>query len=94
MKKEVICFLALEWCRSSRKMSYVFENVSHTNLSNKFQFTHLDVETHKGVDMSCKYDVKNVPTTIILKDGKEIGRIKGYRDEKELTEELKKYERR
>lgn len=53
------------------------------------KFTDVDCETDWGVDMSSKYQVRNVPTILVVEKGRVIKRIAGTRTANELKEELK-----
>lgn len=53
------------------------------------KFTDVDCKTDWGVDMSSKYQVRNVPTILVVEKGRVIKRIAGTRTANELKEELK-----
>lgn len=86
-KKNVeVLFFHADWCRSCNKMNSAIEELSKTH-----PITKIDVETEWGVDMSCKYEVRNVPQTLIVKDGKVLDRIKGKKTKSELKEIIEKW---
>lgn len=78
-------FFHAYWCKSYPKMSQVFGEVAKEMKSENMKFTDVDCETDWGVDMSSKYQVRNVPTILVVEKGRVIKRIAAN----ELKEELK-----
>ena len=73
-KPIVMYFYAPEWDRNAiEKKDKVVKACKEFGLT----YHLIDVETQNGVSSSIKYGVRNVPTAIILKDGKTIGVEKG-----------------
>ena len=67
-------FYAPEWDRNAiEKKDKVVKACKEFGLA----YNLIDVETQNGVSSSIKYGVRNVPTAVILKDGKTIGVEKG-----------------
>lgn len=87
MKREVIYFWA-EWCHSCCKFKPTFRSVSK-ELSSLAKFTEVDVETQFGVDLSVKYSIRNVPTILVVEDGKVIKKLFGTIPKSKMVEELK-----
>lgn len=75
------------WCEPCRMLAPILEEVS--NIKKEVEFCKINVE--KNVNLATKYNVEFVPTMIIFKNGKEIGRINGMLDKTELTEQIEKY---
>ena len=70
----VMYFYAPEWDRNAtEKKDKVVKACKEFGLA----YNLIDVETPNGVSSSIKYEVRNVPTAVILKDGKTIGVEKG-----------------
>lgn len=90
MKTEVLKFGA-EWCKSCINMSPIFKEISNELKSDNLTFTEVDVESDWGVDMSCKYQVRNVPTILIVKKDRVIERITGTRTKQELKSIIEKW---
>lgn len=80
---ELQVYLAPDWCAASRRMSESVAEVSKESHKG-VRITPIDVETEWGVEMSCKYDVRNVPTTLVVKDGKVLERIFGRKTKREF----------
>ena len=86
MKTECLLFGAKEWCASCRKLSPILKEVADEMKGETLKFTEVDVESDWGVDMSCKYQVRNVPTILVVKQGRVVERIAGTRTKNELKE--------
>lgn len=54
-------------------------------------FKYVDVESDEGVDLSCEYTVRNVPTIIIIKNNEEVERVCGTRTKDELKNIIEKW---
>lgn len=90
MKAEVLKFGAT-WCNSCVKMSPIFKEIAEEMKSDNLKFREIDVEEDEGVDLSSEYQVRNVPTILIVKDGKVAERITGTKTKNELKEIIKKW---
>lgn len=74
MKTKVLFFDAPSWCRGCFLMKPKFyEEVKKHNI----KYDIIDVDEPSGVELSCKYGVRNVPTLVFLKGNKVIGIEKG-----------------
>lgn len=91
MKTEIILFVAEEWCASCRKMKPIFKEVAKEMQNEDLKFTDVDVESNFGVDLSCKYQVRNVPTILVVKKNRVIERITGTRTKDELKSIIGKW---
>jgi len=76
-----------EWCGPCRMLAPVVEDVADA-LKDKASFGKVDID--KQVKLATKYQVTSIPTLVLFKDGKEIDRIVGLRDEKALKEFVEK----
>ena len=72
---KIIDFYA-DWCSPCIMMDPIVEELSK-ELKGKVEFERIDVD--KNSEAAGKYDVGSIPTFVILKNGKEIERIVGYR---------------
>lgn len=52
---------------------------------NSISFEVVDVEEPEGVARSIKHNVRNVPTLIFMRGGKEVGRAKGNESYKAIS---------
>lgn len=90
MKTEVLKFGA-NWCKSCIQMSPTFKEVAKEMQSDNLLFREIDVEEDEGVDLSTKYQVRNVPTILIIKKDMVVERITGTRTKNELKEIIEKW---
>lgn len=85
----VIMFGAESFCTSCVKLHPVFNEVA--KLYPDIEFKYVDVESDEGVDLSCEYTVRNVPTILVFKDGEVVERIAGTRTKDELKNIIEKW---
>ena len=90
MKTEVLKFSA-EWCKSCVRMTPIFNEVAKEMQNENLKFTEVDVESDWGVDMSCKYQIRNVPTILIVKNNRVIDRVAGTMTKSQLKEFVGKW---
>ena len=57
-----------DWCGPCKMIAPVLEEIA--NERNDFNILKLDVDNNKEVSM--EYGVRNIPTLLIMKDGKEV----------------------
>jgi thioredoxin 1 len=76
-----------DWCGPCRMMAPVFEKMSARYRQIKFY----KVDTTKNMAKAGEYGVSGIPCIIIFKDGKEVGRLVGFRPEPAFEAEVKKY---
>ena len=88
---EIQFYLANDWCCASRKMHNVFWDLYKEMTSEGIKMTYIDVESDWGVDMSCKYKVRNVPTILVVKDCKVLESRKGRKTKSEIKDIVEKW---
>ncbi len=76
-----------EWCGPCRMLAPVVEEVAES-LKDKASFGKVDID--KQVKLATEYQVTSIPTLVLFKNGKEVDRIVGLRDEKALKEFVEK----
>lgn len=91
MKRKVMLFYSNIWCKSSKKMSDIFGDLSKSDKYKSIDFEKVDVDTEYGTELSCKYLVKNVPIMIAVEKGKEVDRLKGLHKKEEIRNFLDKW---
>lgn len=69
------------WCGPCRQMAPVLEEIKK-ELAGKVEVVEINVD--ENPEESSKYGVMSIPTYVILKDGKEVGRKIGVTPKSEL----------
>ena len=72
-----------DWCGPCRMLTPVIEEVAN-ELGDKAGFLKVDVDSSQKT--ASQFEVTSVPTIILVKDGKEVGRLVGLRDAEALKE--------
>lgn len=75
------------WCGPCRMAEPVLEELSES-YKDKVLIAKLDVDNNPA--MSQKYGVMSIPTTILFKDGQELGRQVGFSGKQNFEELVKK----
>ena len=76
------------WCGPCMMMAPVFESLS-PEFEGKLKFMKLDVQNNPGPGND--FAVTGIPCLIVFKDGKEAGRIVGFRPADALKAEIEKF---
>lgn len=72
-----VCDFSATWCGPCRMMAPVLEDVSE-KYKGKYSFYQIDIDSAE--DLAQKFNIEAVPTIVIIKNGKEIGRTTGYQE--------------
>ena len=86
----VYCFHA-SWCHSCPQVWKAFKEIANEMQDKNYKFVDLDVEEDLGVELSAKYQVRNVPTILVVKADRVVERIVGTRSKEELKQTLEKW---
>ena len=78
--KQVLYFSA-KWCTACQATTPVVESLKHSN-----QTPVMIVDVDYDVSLTEQYNVKSVPTTIILENGNEIKRVVGSISSEQLKQ--------
>ncbi len=76
------------WCPPCRMMGPVIESVGK-EMSGKANVFKLDIDQSPAI--ADRYNVQNIPTMIILKDGKEVERFVGITQKSDITSAIEKF---
>jgi len=82
-----VLYFTADWCQPCKKVKPIVQELNKDSLI-KFQIINVDIEK----ELLSTYEVRAVPTFILIEDGFEINRIAGAQT-KEQLENLLKYER-
>lgn len=72
-----------DWCGPCRMLTPVLEKVAG-DIQGKATVAKIDID--KAQKTASTYQVTSIPTLILFKDGKEVGRLVGLRDESAIKE--------
>jgi thioredoxin 1 len=86
LKGKVIVDFYAEWCGPCQMMKPVFDKMSQE--SKDILFFKIDVDDNQ--ESAENFGVRSIPTTIFLKDGKELDRAVGFLQEEIFRQKIKK----
>ena len=72
-----------DWCGPCRMLAPVIDEVAG-ELQGKVGFIKVDVDASQKT--ASQFEVTSVPTIVLIKDGKEVGRLVGLRDAEKIKE--------
>ncbi|MGN0953738.1 thioredoxin family protein [Dialister sp.] len=81
----VLLELGASWCRPCQVMAPAFQAVE-TQFENQVRLCRIDVDEQE--EMAERFGLEGVPTFVFFKDGKEKGRIIGYRQKNKFFEDI------
>jgi len=84
-KMPVVIDFYADWCMPCKMMAPVFESLS-SKYKGKMKFFKLNTEEEGNLAM--QFGVQSIPTLIVMKDGKIVGKSVGYMNEESLDERL------
>lgn len=74
------------WCGPCRRQGPIVEEIANENTNKKVKICKMDVDKNK--ETSNTFGIRNIPTIIIFKDGKEVKRLVGLQDKTTLLNEI------
>ena len=77
-----------EWCGPCKMLAPVLEAVDK-KLSDKVKIVKLDTDT--SMKTAQEYEITSIPCCILFKNGEEIARMTGFRNQASFEEELQKH---
>ncbi len=84
--KHILYFTA-DWCNPCKKTRPIVEELNREQIIAKFFIIDVDIE----LEMAQDFEVRSIPTFVLIKDNKEIHRVTGAKTRQQL-EELIRYE--
>ena len=85
-EKPVLVDFWASWCGRCRMMSPVIDEIAE-EMGETVKVYKINIDEEKN--LAVKYNVMSIPTFIVLKNGKEVGRTIGVQDKSEITKMLK-----
>ena len=83
----MILYFTADWCAPCKKVRPIVEQLNKDQSDVRFFIIDVDLET----EMASDFEIKSVPTFVVMKDNTEIHRVSGVQTRDQL-EELIKYE--
>ncbi len=87
-QQPVIVDFGADWCPPCRAISPIVDNLAG-EYEGKAKVAKLDVDTNPSV--TSRYGVRNLPTLLIFKGGKQVDKIVGAVPKKVMAEKLNQY---
>ncbi len=84
--KSILYFTA-EWCNPCKKTKPIVEQLNTEQIMAKFFIIDVDSD----IEMTKDFEIRSVPTFVVMKDNKEIHRVTGAQTRQQL-EELIRYD--
>ena len=77
-----------DWCEPCKRFSPVVKEVA-AEMSDKLQAYTVDIKEHPSIAL--RYSISSIPCLILFENGKEVGRLAGYREKSNLVSDLNDY---
>jgi thioredoxin 1 len=68
-----IFYFTADWCNPCKKVKPIVEELNREQSEANFQIIDVDIE----MELAKKFEVRSIPTFILIKDGVEVNRITG-----------------
>jgi thioredoxin 1 len=75
-----IFYFTADWCHPCKKTKPIVEELNRESADVRFQIIDVDIEG----ELARKFEIKSVPTFIVVKDGQEIRRTTGAKTKEQL----------
>ena len=75
-----ILYFTAEWCNPCKKVKPIVEELNRESADTRFQIIDADSE----IDLVKSFEVRSIPTFILIEDGKEFKRVSGAQTKDQL----------
>jgi len=75
-----IFYFTADWCAPCKRTKPIVEELNRESADVRFQIIDVDIEG----ELARKFEIKSVPTFIVIQDGQEIKRITGAQTREQL----------
>lgn len=83
--KPVLIDFWATWCPPCRMLAPIIEEIANEHSEIKVGKVNVDEES----ELAEQFDVENIPTVVLIKSGKIVGKSVGYRPKSDIEEMLK-----
>jgi thioredoxin 1 len=77
-------YFTAEWCNPCKRTKPIAEDLDRDNII-KFQF----IDADDNGDLCRKFEIKSIPTFILIEDGIEVKRMNGAKTKEQIEDFLK-----
>ncbi len=84
---KMILYFTADWCNPCKQTRPIVEELNREQIMAKFFIIDVDSE----IEMAQDFEIRSVPTFVVMKDNKEVHRVTGAKTKQQL-EELIRYE--
>jgi thioredoxin 1 len=82
MKTKTAIYFTADWCPSCKKTKPVVEEINRDIFPGIFQLVDVDTE----IEMAQTFEIRSIPTFVLLENGCEIGRVSGNQTRQSLMD--------
>ena len=75
-----IFYFTADWCAPCKRTKPIVEELNRESADVRFQIIDVDIE----VELTRKFEIRTVPTFIVIRDGQEINRTTGPQTKEQL----------
>lgn len=75
-----ILYFTADWCNPCKKVKPIVEDLNRESVESKFQMVDVD----SAMDLAKTFQIRSVPTFIVIQDGKEVKRVTGAQTREQL----------
>jgi thioredoxin 1 len=79
---KMILYFTAEWCNPCKQTRPIVEELNREQIMAKFFIIDVDSE----IEMAQDFEIKSVPTFVVMKDNKEIYRVTGAKSRQQLED--------
>ena len=87
-KKTVLIDFYADWCPPCKKLSPIIEEVASENTDENLVFARINIDDEQN--LAAQYGIQPIPTSVLLKSGKEVDRRVGYMEKTDVKDFINK----
>jgi thioredoxin 1 len=79
---KTVFYFTADWCGPCKKVKPIVEELNREQTNASFQIIDVDIE----MELAKKFEIRSVPTFILIKDGAETNRLTGAQTKNQLED--------